>query len=128
MLSRRDTPSNSEERAAGCSRARWANHFVHPDGAAFPFWRAMKGSTTGNRTFIVEGSWGALIVDELKPAPGDHLVVKKGFGGFANTPLDTILRDPRRGHVRGCGCHDVCLRLHDDPSARGIQLSNDDRQ
>jgi len=93
MLSRRDTPSNSEERAAGCSRARWANHFVHPDGAAFPFWRAMKGSTTGNRTFIVEGSWGALIVDELKPAPGDHLVVKKGFGGFANTPLDTILRN-----------------------------------
>jgi nicotinamidase-related amidase len=61
--------------------------------AAFPFWRAMKGSTTGNRTFIVEGSWGALIVDELKPAPGDHLVVKKGFGGFANTPLDTILRN-----------------------------------
>jgi nicotinamidase-related amidase len=26
----------------------------------------------------------------LKPEPGDHLVIKKGFGGFANTPLDTI--------------------------------------
>jgi nicotinamidase-related amidase len=61
--------------------------------AAFPFWRSTKGSTTGNRTFIVEGSWGALIVDELKPAPSDHSVVKKGFGGFANTPLDTILRN-----------------------------------
>lgn len=61
--------------------------------AAFPYWRAMKGSTSGNRTFIVEGSWGAQIVDELKPEHGDHRVVKKGFGGFANTPLDTILRN-----------------------------------
>ena len=27
-------------------------------------------------------------------APGDeHLIVKKGFGGFSNTPLDTILRN-----------------------------------
>ncbi len=24
---------------------------------------------------------------------GEHLVVKKGFGGFSNTPLDTILRN-----------------------------------
>jgi nicotinamidase-related amidase len=35
---------------------------------------------------------GAQIVDELKPWEGEHLVVKKGFGGFLNTPLDTILR------------------------------------
>jgi nicotinamidase-related amidase len=61
--------------------------------AAFPYWRATKGSTTGTRTFIVEGTWGAQIIDELKPEHGDHLVVKKGFGGFANTPLDTILRN-----------------------------------
>jgi nicotinamidase-related amidase len=61
--------------------------------AAFPYWRATKGSTSGNRTFIVDGSWGAQIVDELKPQPGEHLVVKKGFGGFSNTPLDTILRN-----------------------------------
>jgi nicotinamidase-related amidase len=61
--------------------------------AAFPYWRATKGSTSGNRTFIVEGSWGAQIVDELKPEAGEHLVVKKGFGGFSNTPLDTILRN-----------------------------------
>jgi ureidoacrylate peracid hydrolase len=60
---------------------------------AFPYWRATKGSTSGNRTFIVEGSWGAQIVDELKPEAGEHLVVKKGFGGFSNTPLDTILRN-----------------------------------
>jgi ureidoacrylate peracid hydrolase len=50
--------------------------------AAFPYWRATKGSTSGDRTFIVEGTWGAQIVDELKPEHGDHLVVKKGFGGL----------------------------------------------
>lgn len=61
--------------------------------AAFPYWRATKGSTSGGRTFIVEGTWGAQIVDELKPEHGDHLVIKKGFGGFASTPLDTILRN-----------------------------------
>lgn len=36
---------------------------------------------------------GAQIVDELTPREGEHLVVKKGFGGFANTQLDTILRN-----------------------------------
>jgi len=64
--------------------------------AAFPYWRATKGSTSGNRTFIVEGSWGAQIVDELKPEGGDHLVIKKRFGGFSNTSLGyrmIIVRD-----------------------------------
>jgi nicotinamidase-related amidase len=32
-------------------------------------------------------------VDDLTPREGEHLVVKKGFGGFANAPLDTILRN-----------------------------------
>ncbi len=69
-------------------------HVLKPDysDAAFPYWRATRGSLAANRTFIVEGTWGAAIIDELKPHAGEHLVVKKGFGGFANTPLDTILR------------------------------------
>jgi len=69
-------------------------HRLKPDysDAQFPYWR--HGTHTGgNRTFIVEGSWGAEIIDELKPREGEHLVVKKGFGGFSNTPLDTILRN-----------------------------------
>ena len=41
---------------------------------------------------MAEGSWGAKVVDELAPHDGEHVVVKKGFGGFSNTPLDTILR------------------------------------
>lgn len=69
-------------------------HVVKPDysDAQFPFWR-LGLPRGGNRTFIVEGTWGAQIVDDLKPLEGEHLVVKKGFGGFSNTPLDTILRN-----------------------------------
>jgi ureidoacrylate peracid hydrolase len=41
----------------------------------------------------VKGTWGAQIIDDLKPREGEHLIVKKGFGGFSNTPLDTVLRN-----------------------------------
>ena len=69
-------------------------HVLKPDysDAQFPYWRHARGALAGNRTFITEGTWGAQIIDELKPHEGEHLVVKKGFGGFSNTPLDTILR------------------------------------
>ncbi len=68
-------------------------HMLKPDysDAQFPYWRL--GIQPGvPMPFIVEGTWGAQIVDELKPRAGEHLVIKKGFGGFSNTPLDTILR------------------------------------
>jgi len=70
-------------------------HVLKPDysDAQFPWWRATRGALGGNRTFIVEDTWGAQIIDELQPHAGEHLVVKKGFGGFSNTPLDTILRN-----------------------------------
>jgi len=61
--------------------------------AAFPFWRLGMKPLAGNRTHCVEGTWGAEIVDELKPHEGEHVVMKKGFGGFSNTTLDTILRN-----------------------------------
>ncbi len=59
--------------------------------AAFPYWRGTRSRE--KMDFLVEGTWGAQIVDELAPKKGDHLVIKKGFGGFSNTPLDTILRN-----------------------------------
>jgi ureidoacrylate peracid hydrolase len=60
--------------------------------AQFPYWR-LGLSPGGNRPHCVEGTWGAQIIDELEPCDGEHLIVKKGFGGFSNTPLDTILRN-----------------------------------
>jgi ureidoacrylate peracid hydrolase len=71
-------------------------HVMKPDysDAAWPYWRVGMEPGSGHRTHCVEGTWGAQIVDELKPQEGEHLVVKKGFGGFApSTPLDTILRN-----------------------------------
>jgi nicotinamidase-related amidase len=42
---------------------------------------------------FVKGTWGAEIVDEMKPADGDILVEgKRGLDAFASTNLDFILR------------------------------------
>ncbi|HEY4095943.1 MAG TPA: cysteine hydrolase, partial [Baekduia sp.] len=44
-------------------------------------------------TAFVKGEWGAEIVDELAPQPGDVVVEgKRGLDTFATTNLDFILR------------------------------------
>jgi len=70
-------------------------HVMKPDysDAAWPYWRFDLDPSHGNRTHCVVGTWGAEIIDELKPHDGEHLIAKKGFGGFANTALDTVLRN-----------------------------------
>jgi len=40
----------------------------------------------------VKGSWGAGIIPELTPAPGDHRVNKTRYSAFAHTNLDDILK------------------------------------
>jgi len=104
-------------------------HVLKPDysDAAFPYWRVGIEPASGNLTHCVEGTWGAQIIDELKPQEGEHLVVKKGFGGFSNTPLDTVLRNLR---VTTCVVRGDHLRLRvDDHSGWGrIQLSDDPRE
>lgn len=80
-------------------------HVLKPDysDAQFPYWRTTRASLSGNRTFITEGTWGAQIIDEVKPQDGEHVVVKKGYGGFTNTPLDTILRTKNVSTCVVCG-------------------------
>jgi nicotinamidase-related amidase len=70
-------------------------HVLKPDysDAAFPYWRLRMEPGGGNRTHCVEGTWGAQIIDDLEPDEAEHLVIKKGFGGFSKTPLDTVLRN-----------------------------------
>lgn len=44
-------------------------------------------------TAFVKGTWGAAIVDDLTPAPGDIVLEgKRGLDAFASTNLDFILR------------------------------------
>jgi nicotinamidase-related amidase len=51
----------------------------------------LKGVVDGNA--FVKDSWGAAIVDELTPQPGDIVVEgKRGLDTFASTNLDFILR------------------------------------
>lgn len=41
---------------------------------------------------LVEGTWDFQIVDELAPRPGDLVVLKTRYSGFAGTTLDSMLR------------------------------------
>jgi ureidoacrylate peracid hydrolase len=43
-------------------------------------------------TLLVEGTWDFEIVPELKPQPGDRVVLKTRYSGFAGTTLDSVLR------------------------------------
>jgi ureidoacrylate peracid hydrolase len=58
--------------------------------AQLPHWRT--GLTGDGSEFLVEGRWGARIIDELAPQRGEYVVAKKSYGGFANPALNTILR------------------------------------
>jgi ureidoacrylate peracid hydrolase len=44
---------------------------------------------------IVRGTWGAEIIDELKPRPGDIVVAKSRHSAFFGTNLDIILKTYR---------------------------------
>jgi len=41
---------------------------------------------------LTEGTWDAEIVDDLAPQPGDLVITKTRYSGFAGTPLDSQLR------------------------------------
>jgi ureidoacrylate peracid hydrolase len=41
---------------------------------------------------LTEGTWDADIVEELAPQPGDLVITKTRYSGFAGTPLDSQLR------------------------------------
>jgi len=40
-----------------------------------------------------KGSWGAEIIDELKPEKGDYRVLKRKYSAFQGTDLDMLLRE-----------------------------------
>lgn len=42
---------------------------------------------------LVRGSWGAQIIEELTPHESDHMVMKKAYGAFFQSSLDSVLRN-----------------------------------
>ena len=41
----------------------------------------------------IEGTWGAQVIDELKPQEGDFVVRKRRYSAFFGTDLDLLLRE-----------------------------------
>ena len=93
-----------------------------PDGSyASPVWLAdnlrIKAATGGafEPVQCMEGTWGARIVDELKPEPGDLVVPKLRRSGFGRTPLGHLLTARGRTTVvvtgiAALGCVEATVR------------------
>lgn len=91
-----------------------------PDGAdsppTSPVWhksnalRYMRANSDWAGKLIAPGTWDHAIVDELAPAPGDIVVPKSRYSGFAGTNLDQILSARRIETVLVCGsATNVCV-------------------
>jgi ureidoacrylate peracid hydrolase len=60
--------------------------------------------------FIVRGTWGAEIVDDLEPRQGDLIVEKPRFSAFFGTNLDTILKTHNLKYLFFTGCAtNICI-------------------
>jgi len=58
----------------------------------------------------VKGSWGAQIIPELAPAPGDHVVEKTRYSAFSHTNLDDLLKQEQVDEVHVVGvCGTICV-------------------
>ncbi len=53
---------------------------------------AMRKDAPNRDRGILEGTWGTEIIDELKPAEGEMVIVKRRFSAFAGTELDMMLK------------------------------------
>jgi len=68
----------------------------------------------------VKGSFGAQVIDELKPETGDLIIPKKGYNGFFNTSLNQELKQRDVNHIVITGIHThVCVLL---TAAGGFEL------
>jgi nicotinamidase-related amidase len=58
----------------------------------------------------VEGTRGAEVSEELAPHPGDRVIAKRRFSGFAGTDLDLTLREKSITRLRLTGvCTNICV-------------------
>ncbi|HZE21331.1 MAG TPA: isochorismatase family cysteine hydrolase, partial [Desulfobaccales bacterium] len=58
----------------------------------------------------VKGTWGARIIPELTPEPGDYQVEKTRYSAFARTNLDDLLKREQVEEVHVVGvCTSICV-------------------
>lgn len=53
----------------------------------------MRKNPAYRKRLLVKGTWGAEVIDEIKPSDRDIIIDKKRYSGFVNTCLENILRD-----------------------------------
>jgi ureidoacrylate peracid hydrolase len=94
------------KRLADAARARkirviYVSQVLSPDlrevGPVSPYYnnymvRAYREKPEWRDKLLLRGTWGAQIIDELKPQESDILVEKPRFSAFAGTDLDMILK------------------------------------
>ncbi len=68
---------------------RAGGKIVHTQSVRSP--DALEFTVFKNTLRKLEGSWGAEIIDELKPAPGEPLVVKHTHDCFYKTEMESLL-------------------------------------
>ena len=65
-------------------------HAGKPAGEGFAYGDA---TPAGRGPILERDSWGAAVIDDLSVDPGDVVVLKSRFSGFADNELDSVLRN-----------------------------------
>jgi ureidoacrylate peracid hydrolase len=101
-------------RAAGVTvvHLRVINDLLRNPASWHHFW--------GPPSCVLEGTWGAEFVEELRPAEDEVVVTKYTYDGFLDTPLDSLLKKLAVRTLVFAGVDsDVCVR---DTAAHGFAL------
>lgn len=76
-------------------------HVLHPDvrevGPMSTFWhnkvlKSYRETPQMRNSLLLRGTWGAQIIDELKPREDEILIEKRRFSAFVGTDLDMMLK------------------------------------
>lgn len=79
-------------------------HTVLPIGGSdAPAWRYFLSPLSPDGAIVVHGTWGHGFMDEVKPLPGENILIKHRSSAFFNTQLDTLLRARQVRTIAICG-------------------------
>ena len=82
-------------------RVVWLAHTLYPDirevGPLSRFWinqvlKTYREKPEWRDKLLLRGTWGAQIIDELKPAKDEIFIEKRRFSAFVGTDLDMLLK------------------------------------
>jgi ureidoacrylate peracid hydrolase len=102
----------ARERAVTVVHLRVLNDLLRNPASWHNFW--------GPPSCVVEGTWGADLIEELRPGDDELVISKYTYDGFVDTVLEAVLRRLRIRTLVFAGVDsDVCVR---DTAAHGFAL------